>query len=126
MINRIRIAAATTVVFTGLLATATNSPSGAPGPPTQPPAADRIQIEHEYVQIPVEQPAATVQVISSSRRHLSTAPAPARRPSPRSMLARGSSSTVGQEGAPTMLNRAARAFVGSGRFKPQPFPQPVR
>jgi hypothetical protein len=125
MINRIRIAVATAVVFTGLLATATNSPSGAPGPPAQS-AADRIQIEHEYVQIPVEQPVATVQVISSTRRHLDTPPAPGPRPSPRSMLSRGSRSSVGQEGAPTMLNRAARAFVGSGRYKPQPFPRPAR
>src|SRR5262245_10352824 len=125
MRTRTQALAIATVVFTFLLASVTQTPSGAPGPAAQPPTTDRIQIEHEYVRIPTgRSPKATVQSISAARRSRTRAAESAREAT---AAAAAASSTEARAGVnQRMWNRAAKAIVGNGRYTPQPFPRPTK
>ena len=78
-------------------------PVVAPQPPTPETAGPSVRIEHELVRLPKPR----TQHIGRPGRWRSTRLAAAEPADPR----------------PPLIVRARRAFVGDGRFKPEPFPR---
>lgn len=74
---------------------------------------DTVRIEHEVIHIAPPPRTSARRVLPERNRSLPVRFASDQRPAQRSK-------------APTIAERATRAFLGDGRYRPQPFPRPGR